>query len=211
MRKRASENGLTVTAVAGTSAVILSFDMNQNDTDGLLGFAIQREDHKENEKYYLKGFKYFKETVENRVDGQLFSTFEHPIQSFLWEDFTVKANYDYTYTVTPVFGKPKNLEYRKGCSIKIKTPSDKVGNHSVFFNRGVAGSLAYARKFKNKRPGENMSEKETKAALKWLSRGLEESLIEFIQSAKDSTYELKAAVYEFEYLPVFQELFSLKY
>lgn len=204
MRKRESQNGLTVTAVIGTSAVLLSFDMNQNQTEGLLGFAIQREDHKENEKYYLKGFKYFADAIENRVEGQLFSTFEHPVQSFLWEDFTVKSNYEYTYTVIPVYGKPKNLEYRDGCSIKFKTPSDKAGEHSVFFNRGVAGSLAYARKFKNKRPSENMTEKETKDALKWLSRGLEEALINFIKSAKDSSYQLKAAVYEFEYLPVLE-------
>lgn len=206
MRKRVKQKkGLEVTAVIGTSAVLLSFEMEKSLTDGLLGFAIEREDHTENEKYYLKGFKYFEETAENTSEGQLHSTFEHPVQSFLWEDFSVKCDHEYSYIVTPVYGKPKYLEYRNPCSIRLKTPTEDIGEHSVYFNRGVAGSLAYARKFKNKRPGsDDMTEKETAEALKWLSRGLEEALLKFIDKAKDSSYKLRAAFYEFEYLPVLE-------
>lgn len=75
MRKRAVENGLEVTCVAGTSAVILSMDMSEEDTVGLLGFSIEREDINEREKYFLKGFKYFEETAGNAVKSQLFSTY----------------------------------------------------------------------------------------------------------------------------------------
>ncbi|MEL1252244.1 phospholipase D-like domain-containing protein [Flavobacterium sp. DGU38] len=205
MRKRAKQNGLEITAVIGTSAVLLSFEMDKNLTEGLLGFAIEREDHTENEKYYLKGFKYFVETAGNTNEGQLYSTYEHPVQSFLWEDFSIKCNHDYTYIVTPVFGKPKYLIYKEPCAIRFTTPTEDTGEHSVYFNRGVAGSLAYARRFKNKRPGSNdMTEKETAEALKWLSRGLEEALLGFIDKAEDSSYKLRAAFYEFEYLPVLE-------
>lgn len=205
MRKRVKENGLEVTAVIGTSAVILSFEMDQAATDGLLGFAIEREDHTEQEKYYLKGFKYFEETGQGTHEGQLYSTFEHPVQSFMWEDFTIKCDHEYTYTVTPVSGKPKYLKYGKSCKIRFKTPTEDAGEHSVYFNRGVAGSLAYARKFKNKRPGsDDMTEVETAEAFKWLSKGLEEALVGFIDKAKDNTFTLRAAVYEFEYQPVLE-------
>lgn len=205
MRLRETQNGLEVTAVIGTSAVLLSFEMAEEVTTGLLGFAIEREDHTEDEKYYLKGFKYFEETVGPTGEGQLFSTFEHPVQSFIWEDFSIKTKHDYSYTVTPVFGKPKKLEYGKSCTIRFTTPTEDAGEHSVYFNRGVAGSLAYARKFKNKRPGsDGMAEAETEDALKWLSKGLKEALIGFIEKAKDSSYSLRAAVYEFEYLPVLE-------
>ncbi len=205
MRQREKQNGLEVTAVIGTSAVLLSFDMDESHTIGLLGFAIEREDHTEDEKYYLKGFKYFSETAGEVGEGQLFSTQEHPVQSFMWEDFSVKTKHDYSYTVTPVFGKPKKLEYGKSCTIRFTTPLEDAGDHSVYFNRGVAGSLAYARKFKNKRPGSNdMTDEETEEALKWLSKGLKEALIGFINKAKDSTYKLRAAFYEFEYLPVLE-------
>ena len=121
MRKRVKqENGLEITAVIGTSAVLLSFEMEKSLTDGLLGFAIEREDHTENEKYYLKGFKYFEETAGNTFEGQLYSTFEHPVQSFLWEDFSVKCDHDYSYNVSPVYGKPKYLKYGSTCTIRFK-------------------------------------------------------------------------------------------
>jgi len=205
MRLRKKQNGLEVSAVIGTSAALFSFDMAEKDAKGLLGFAIEREDHTEKEKYYLKGFKYFKETAGATGEGQLFSTLEHPVQSFMWEDFTVKTNHKYTYTVTPVYGKPKNLDYHDGCSISFTTPAEDAGEHSVYFNRGVAGSLAYARKFGNRRPGsDEMTGTETEEALQWLSKGLKEALLGFIALAKDNTFQLRAAVYEFEYLPVLE-------
>jgi hypothetical protein len=114
MRKRVKQNGLEITAVIGTSAVLLSFDMTEASAKELLGFAIQREDHTENEKYFLRGFKYFTETAGATGDGQLFSTYEHPVQSFMWEDFSVKTEHEYSYTVIPVYGKPKNLDHRDG-------------------------------------------------------------------------------------------------
>lgn len=205
MRTRTKENGIEVTVVAGTSAVILSIDMNEDQTEGLLGFAIEREDHNEQEKYFLKGFKYFEETVGDAAKDQLFSTFEHPVQSFFWEDFTVKSGYEYTYNIIPVYGKPKYLVYKDGCKINIKIPDESTSKHSVYFNRGVAGSLAYARKFKNKRPwSEGMTEEESKAALKWLGKGLDDALLNFINKAQDSSYSLRAAFYKFEYLPVLE-------
>ncbi|MEP6514478.1 MAG: phospholipase D-like domain-containing protein [Parafilimonas sp.] len=209
MRKRNKQHGLEVTVVAGTSAVILSFDMSQEDARGLLGFAIEREDHTEDERYFLKGFKYFEETAKKVGEGQLFTTYEHPVQSFMWEDFSVKSAHDYSYRVIPVFGKPQKLEYGKECTLRFTTPSEETGQHSVYFNRGVAGSLAYARKFGNKRPDEtHMTDKELKEALTWLSRGLKEALLGFIEKAKDSSYKLRAAVYEFEYQPVLEAFLS---
>lgn len=212
MRKRNKANGLEVTAVAGTSAVLLSFDMDDpsGGQDNFLGFAIEREDHSKQEKYYLKGFKYFEETAADTGEGQLFSTFEHPVQSFMWEDFAVSGGDSYTYNVIPVYGKPKKLERRPGCSIDITVPKPDAGEHSVHFNRGIAGSLAYARKFKNKRP-DQMDPAERKTAMSWLSKGLEKAMSDFIGQAKDSSYKLRAAVYEFEYIPIleaFKEAFE---
>ena len=50
-----------------------------------------------------------------------------------------------------------------------------------------------------------MTEEETAEALKWLSRGLEEALLKFIDKAQDSSYQLRAAFYEFEYLSVLEK------
>ncbi len=203
MRFRKTENELTVTAIAGTTCVLLSFDLPEAKTAGLLGFAIEREDKTEKEKYFLKGFKFFPESAVPVGDGQLFTTFEQPIQSFFWEDFSAKEKHEYVYKVIPVYGKPKLLEYGESCAINITTPSNTLAEHAVYFNRGVAGSNAYASKFGNRKPSK-MSPEEKEAALKWLSRGLFEALTGFIALAKDNSYQLRASLYEFEYEPVLE-------
>mgnify|MGYP001476251805 CR=1 FL=1 len=67
MRKTESAKGLTVQAVAGTHAVLLGFDLAGIDTapppSDLLGFAIRRTDHTEDERAWLRGLKVFASVV----------------------------------------------------------------------------------------------------------------------------------------------------
>ena len=83
MRTRNSKNGISVHIIAGTHVVLLAFNADRNARKKLLGFAIHREDHVENERYWLSGFKTFKEINDNSVPGSLHSTLFHPIQTFL--------------------------------------------------------------------------------------------------------------------------------
>lgn len=53
----------------------------------------------------------FKSVYPNPPEGALVSTREHPIQDFLWSDFTAKPDHEYVYEVVPVRGVPKNLKY----------------------------------------------------------------------------------------------------
>lgn len=206
MRNRVTQNGLEVSGVAGTSAALLSIkisDETLNKPD-FLGFEIIRDDKTEDESFPLKGFKYFKETAKKVGDGQLFSTEQHPVQSFVWQDFTVKSAHSYVYHVIPVYGKPAKLNYQPGCILPLQTEAKYGKTHSVFFNRGVAGSVAYTREFENKKP-EEMTEEERQKALVWLSRGLDEALEGFIQEAIDNKYTIRAAFYEFTFQPVLKK------
>lgn len=206
MRIPNKNNGLSVQAISGTYTVLLGINAEESITKGLLGFAIHRTDHTENEQYYLKGFKTFEETEPNPVPGVLYSTFEHPVQSFSWGDYTAKPDHQYTYKITPLYGKPKNLEQKEGVEVIISTESVDTGTHAIYFNRGVAGSQAYFRKFQNKKP----EEVENKKAFEWLSRGLEEAMLAFIRQANSPEYGLRAAVYEFYYLPVLMAFKQVK-
>jgi phosphatidylserine/phosphatidylglycerophosphate/cardiolipin synthase-like enzyme len=210
MRYKLTENNITVTAIAGTYVVVLSIEMEQADTAGLLGFAIQREDLKRDEKYYLQAFKRFAFADPVEQTGALFSSFEQPIQSFLWEDFTASPGVDYKYAIIPVTGKPKNLVYGQPCTIAVTTEDedDQTKKHAVYFNRGVAGSLAYARKFGNKKPGD-LSADQQSLALAWLSRGLKEAMLGFIARAADNTFSIRADVYEFKHKEVLDAFSAL--
>jgi phosphatidylserine/phosphatidylglycerophosphate/cardiolipin synthase-like enzyme len=64
-------------------------------------------------------------------------------------------------------------------------------------------SQEYARRFQNRPPDEFTDG----SAYRWLSRGLEEALLEFIARANSKQYALRAAVYEFQ-LPRVLEAFK---
>ena len=186
MRNRNQENKVSVRAIAGTHVVLLGIDMEQADTAGLLGFAIRRADPTENEDYWLQGIRTFEASYPNPPDGALVSTRDHPVQDFLWSDFTAKPGRKYTYTVVPVTGKPKNLKYGPGVSVEVQTESEFDGKHAVFFNRGVIGSQAYARTWQA--APNKLGAAEREEALDWLSRGLDEAIMGYLAQAKDDSY-----------------------
>ncbi|MCD6067899.1 MAG: hypothetical protein K0S33_2725 [Bacteroidetes bacterium] len=208
MRNRNEENGLEVTVITGTNGALISIRITDSDKvnkPDFLGFAIKRDDHTEDESYPLRGFKYFPETAGKLEPGQLLDTDKHPIQSFFWEDFTAKYEHSYTYHIIPVYGKPKKIRYGKGVSVDIASEHKEGSLHSIYFNMGVSGSLAYSRKFANKRP-DQMTEKEKQEVRSWLSRGLEEALLGFIDKAIENKFGLRIAFYEFTYEPVLERL-----
>lgn len=205
MRKKRTENGLSVRAISGTYVVILGIDMDQADCSGLLGFAIHRTDHTEDEAYWMEGIKTFAATDPGFVAGSTYSTREHPIQGFSWSDYSAKPGHDYTYRIEALFGTPTDLKSAGRVKVRISTESPERGDHDVYFNRGVAASQAYARRFGNRRPDDVGD-----AAFAWLSRGLFEATIGFIESATDSQYQLRVAAYEFHYKPVLVALKAAK-
>jgi hypothetical protein len=203
MRARNNANELEVYAVAGTHTVVLSLDMKNKPT-GLLGFAYERKDDKTGQRIWLYGQKCFQSVITDAIPGQQYPTFLHPIQSFLWKDFTVLPGRSYTFKVTPVFGQPLKPEYGDSTELQIATEPYVRGKHGVYFNRGVSGSQSYAEKF-GKEKLDQMQEPTKSLAYTWLSRGLFEGLKDFIHKAK-SGQKLRCAFYEFHYGSVLQEL-----
>ena len=180
MRNFKENKNISVHAVAGSYVVMLCMDATAKGVKGLLGFAIHRTDHTENEAYWLKGFLTFEETDEGRDAGEPANILENPVQDFQWGDYTAKPGHKYTYKIVPVYGKPKNLIEGNAVKVSVKTESEEDGINDIYFNRGVAGSQAYVRKFGNKNP-EDVPDR---AAYVWLSRGLEEALLAFIEQGK---------------------------
>ena len=199
MRARSTADGLSVHAIAGTSVVLFGLDLPKARTEDLLGFALQRWDPVENERYWLRGARVFKETSEGIPPGSSVSLREHPVQSFLWGDYTAKPGRDYEYRVVALYGKPKNLEIGAEVTVAVRTEPVDEGTHAVHFNRGVAGSQAYLRKFGARAPREG---DRSDPAYDWLSRGLEEAVLAFIATAAGSGFAIRGAVYEFNYPPV---------
>jgi len=204
MRKQGSNAGISLHAISGTNVVFLGFDVTDERRDGLLGFAVRRSDLTEGEDYWLNSFRTFEATLPNPKPGSLVSTADHPVQAFSWGDYTAKPGHKYTYTVDPKYGAPAAMTDGPSVSVDIETLNEDIGDHAIYFNRGVAGSQAYARKFGNVAPDDIADPALKGKAFAWLSRGLEEALLKFIGQANGPDYALRASVYEFNHLPALQ-------
>jgi hypothetical protein len=75
--------------MSGTYVVLFGMNIEETHKDGVLGFGIQRTDHDmDDKKVWLAGFKTFKQS--GIPPGNLVPTNEHPIQAFLWGDYTTR-------------------------------------------------------------------------------------------------------------------------
>ena len=52
--------GYQIYAVSGINTVSFGIDAVDTNTDGLLGFAVERRDVKEDQRYFMYGFKVFR-------------------------------------------------------------------------------------------------------------------------------------------------------
>jgi phosphatidylserine/phosphatidylglycerophosphate/cardiolipin synthase-like enzyme len=216
MRKSGASPVLRARAIAGTYVVVLAWDFqpgHEQKRTGLMGFAIERAElvnGQVDERYWMRSIKRFREKDRGLPPGTPVSTADHPIQSFQWADYTAQASRTYRYRIVPTYGPPKNLTLDNDAAVTLEVTTEvefllhpelasNTARHDVYFNRGVIGSQAYARRFENAEPDPSNPQSEE---MKWLSRGLFEALLGFIGLAEDHRFALRAALYEFHYQPV---------
>ncbi len=200
MRESAQGDGIEIQLVAGTYVVLIGISVDPKRAKGLLGFTIERTDHTEGERYHLYNNVLFERNDSGRKAD--YSSEANPIQAFVWGDYTAKPDHTYSYEVTARYGTPARLKDGPSVAATVTAENPDDGKHGVYFNRGVAASSAYERRFGDQNPATVPNEE----AYRWLSRGLEEALVGFIGRAVDGRYSLRACVYEFKFEPVLDAL-----
>jgi hypothetical protein len=207
MRKRNERQKLSVQAIAGTHVVLLGINLPEDKCPGLLGFAIRRYDLTEGEIYWLRGYKTFESIEPNPAEGVQYASRFHPIQGFTWSDFSAKPGYRYKYEVVAMRGTPLDPKEAERVRVTIKTESASVAKskHSIYFNRGVAASQEYTRRFGDKSPKEVGS-----TAYDWLSRGAAEAITAFMLRAIGTGWGLRVCAYECREAHVLKALFEAK-
>jgi phosphatidylserine/phosphatidylglycerophosphate/cardiolipin synthase-like enzyme len=193
MRRREVHQGLTVNAVAGSHVVFFGLDLAPAKQTHFRGFGFKRVDPVDEETTWLRGMKTFEKTEPHPAKAETFSTLNHPIQSFQWADYGAKPGRNYTYTIVALYGDPAKLDQRIEIEIPIRTEEEAGRTHSAFFNRGSVATQEYARRFQNEMPKDA-----GQGAYDWLSRGLFEALLAFLDRAK-AGWDINGAVYEFQW------------
>lgn len=182
-------------ALVGTHSAIIGWTLDDKQLrKGLKGFAIRRSDFDRDSGEMLKlnwlgGYKRFKET-DKMVDEV--NSRESPFQRFRWNDYTLKPDRTYLFEVFPMRGNPGALNREEPpLAFRISPTLEDQDGLGVYVNRDVTAAMAYLQRFKNKAPSEVGP-----AAYAWLSRGLKESLFNFIAQTKPGE-ALHVAIYEF--------------
>jgi phosphatidylserine/phosphatidylglycerophosphate/cardiolipin synthase-like enzyme len=189
-----------VYAVAGTNTVSFAVVASAATMAGLLGFAVRRYDLAAGTDEWMPGFKVFRTLVPNPLPGERVSTYDQPVQSFTWDDFTCRPDSRYRYVFHPLKGTPEDLDrssYPLTLTIRTEPLTDE--RHDVFFNRGVASSQSYTNRYGNT-PIQDLDPERQKQALGWLSRDLDDALLRFVDEnmAGDT---LLGCFYEFTFEP----------
>ena len=203
--KSAKTSGYIVYAVAGTNTISFAIDGTSANTKDLLGFAVERINHKSGERKFMNGYKVFKSLIPDPTPDTVVSTYDHPVQSFLWDDFTCFDNTPYSYLFYPLKGSPQTPN-RQAAPVQVDIQTEPLFSdheHDIFFNRGVASSQSYRRNFKNLPPDKITDPVKKQKALDWLSRQLDDAILRFIKQAKKGDTIL-GCFYECHYPPVLE-------
>jgi phosphatidylserine/phosphatidylglycerophosphate/cardiolipin synthase-like enzyme len=211
MRVSQSNAHLRVKAIAGTHVVLMALDMDQAARPGLRGFAIKRGQGGQPQQW-LRGIKYFKDLVATPDPKDDYSSRDQPFQTFLWSDYGASPGTDYDFTIVALYGDLHAMEERYTLTFSIKTEAEyDASGQGIWFNRGAIASHAFATKFQNKALTKNMTNnvsddgKLLDSETQWLSRGLAEACLKYINDAK-SGEGLRVCAYEFTYDPILQAL-----
>src|SRR5688572_19378508 len=156
MRVVKAEGDFRAKAIAGTYSVLIALDCAEARRHGLMGFAFRREviGAPGFGPKWLRSQKVFKSIVPDPKNARdphdptkpaRFSTWEHPIQSFLWGDYTAAPGTLYKFTVVPMYGQPGALQPQPGLAFEIRTEKELDRGHGVWFNRGAIASQVFAR------------------------------------------------------------------
>jgi len=208
MRYKSPPGKFKASAIAGTRAIMIALDCDDDVRKGLLGFAFQRKRANDLQPRWLRSHKVF-ETVVPKPDPKNgdYRTNKFPIQSFLWSDYTAEPDTNYEFVIYPAYGTPAAIELREEYKLvlPIKTEPEDDGKHGVWFNRGAIASQAWAREFDNHKPTDAENDDPNDKHTKWLSRGLLEACLKFIDTTERGE-KLRACFYEFTYAPIIKAL-----
>jgi len=204
---RSAQGPFFATALVGIHSVILAWNMEDNNRADLLGFSIKRTTFNEQDiaidMRWLKGQKRFKELEFDQ--GFEVPSYTAPFQRFRWSDYSLTPDTDYLYEIYPVTGSPSNIILLDPIKLPVHSFSQTLLPIDLYINRGVTSALAYYERFQDKHPSEILDG----SAYHWLSRGLRESLVDFISESEPGD-SLKIAIYEFFDEGIAQKLSELR-
>ncbi|MBB3240057.1 phosphatidylserine/phosphatidylglycerophosphate/cardiolipin synthase-like enzyme [Pseudomonas sp. Tn43] len=199
---RNDQDDFRVKAYAGTNGVLLAIDLAEPRRKGLLGFAIEKQ---QGSKPWLFLFNSLTFPGKAHTFPQFHATPSDaaPLQKFRWADYAVNPGVTIHYRVHLAYGTADAPQLGEFLELTLTTDNGLPAGQNVIFNRAVAASQAFQRKFADldallsankKLPIEEWPD----APRQWLENGLLARLLGFIERAEDGRWALDVAIYEYQ-------------
>ena len=200
--KTNSQDDFRIKAYAGTTGVLLAFDLAESRRQGLLGFAIQQKEGTKKWQWLLNSLT-FPDRPHALPKWNATPSNIAPIQKFRWADYSIDVNTSCKYRVHLVYGTPDAPELGESLEVAVTTDDGKPKDHRVIFNRAVAASQSFGRQFPelDERLSTNKDlpiEDWPAKPRDWLQHGLLDQIITFVERAKNDKWALDIAIYEYE-------------
>ncbi|WP_447792143.1 MULTISPECIES: phospholipase D-like domain-containing protein [Pseudomonas] len=199
---RNDQDDFRVKAYAGTNGVLLAIDVAEPRRKGLLGFAIEKQ---QGSKPWLFLFNSLTFPGKAHTFPQYRATPSDlaPLQKFRWADYAVNPGVTIHYRIHLAYGTADAPQLGEFLEVTLTTDNGLPAGQNVIFNRAVAASQAFQRKFADvdallsankKLPIEAWPD----APRQWLENGLLARLLGFIARAEDGQWALDIAIYEYQ-------------
>ncbi|WP_223485185.1 phospholipase D-like domain-containing protein [Pseudomonas sp. A-RE-19] len=199
---RNNQDDFRVKAYAGTNGVLLAIDLAEPRRKGLLGFAIEKQ---QGDKPWLFLFNSLTFPGKAHTFPQFHATPSDiaPLQKFRWADYAVNPGVTIHYRVHLAYGNADAPQLGEFLEVTVTTDNGLPKGQNVIFNRAVAASQAFQRKFADL--DAQLSANKTlpieawpDAPRQWLENGLLARLLGFIERAEDGQWALDIAIYEYQ-------------
>ncbi len=199
---RNDQDDFRVKAYAGTNGVLLAIDLAEHRRKGLLGFAIEKQ---QGSKPWLFLFNSLTFPGKAHTFPQFRATPSDaaPLQKFRWADYAVNPGVTIHYRIHLAYGTADVPQLGEFLEVTLTTDNGLPAGQNISFNRAVAASQAFQRKFADldallsankKLPIEAWPD----APRQWLENGLLARLLGFIERAEDGQWALDIAIYEYQ-------------
>ncbi|MFS2091650.1 phospholipase D-like domain-containing protein [Pseudomonas sp. Pseusp11] len=199
---RNDQDDFRVKAYAGTNGVLLAIDLAEPRRKGLLGFAIEKQ---QGDKPWLFLFNSLTFPGKDHTFPQFHATPSDaaPLQKFRWADYAVNPGVTIHYRVHLAYGTADTPQLGESLEVTVTTDNGLPKGQNVIFNRAVAASQAFQRKFADLDALLSVNktlpiEEWPDAPRQWLENGLLARLLGFIERAVDGQWALDIAIYEYQ-------------
>ncbi|ATE78338.1 phospholipase D-like domain-containing protein [Pseudomonas frederiksbergensis] len=199
---RNDQDDFRVKAYAGTNGVLLAIDLAEPRRKGLLGFAIEKQ---QGDKPWLFLFNSLTFPGKTHTFPQFHATPSDaaPLQKFRWADYAVNPGVTIHYRVHLAYGTADAPQLGESLEVTVTTDNGLPKGQNVIFNRAVAASQAFQRKFADLDALLSVNktlpiEEWPDAPRQWLENGLLARLLGFIERAVDGQWALDIAIYEYQ-------------